>query len=1375
MKVGGILGAEIDRLEIVVESEAGKASKSLDKLEKQINSIASSLDKLGGLSGKIGGLGGGDASGLVKVDKRMGEVQKKIAAINNKKISPSVDSSDFKYAAKSANELQKKFQNIGKDFNVSDMGFTQLQKQIGSMESALDKAYVKMDKTLSLSEGENISGKAWYALQYDIAKYGNQLDIAKSKLAEFSSMQSQIKITRMSDVSSGSVGNSLPKTKELLSQPEFDADAMRMTFGAGTEHLRNMNDIMQQFGGSAQQAGSALNNFEESINTEKLETYETQIKKLKAELASLGKQGYAQNTSEYDAVARNLQKVILEKRQYDKATKAAAQSDMGHSAQIGRQSSKLKQVGSVLGEIGSKLSKAFGMIKAGAKKAVSGIAAFGRSVRSVAKVLVSPISALSRFKNSLLGVQKEARRGITLGGVFGMMALRSALSQILRAIRSGIAEGSNNLVQYSNAYNKSISSIVSALLTLKNAWAVAFAPIVNVVAPYLSAFIEMISSALNAVGKFFAALTGKSSVVQAVRVTKDYGASLAGVSNSGSDAADSLGSAGKAAKELKKTVLGFDRLNVLNAQDDNTSSSGSGGSGGGVDVGDVAIGDMFETVDVDGAVADFAKKLRKAFLAEDWVGLGKIIGEGINSAFEKLDSMIRWDNVGAKITKAVNAITTTLNSLVNTINWGLIGRTIGDGVNTVVNTLNLFITGFNWRNLGASFATGINSIFNTVNWGNLGALIGSKFMIIWNTLYGLVTGLDYSMIGRSLAKGVTGIFNSIDFGTITTTLATGINGLATIIINFAKNVDWGNIASQISSGLNNMIKSVNWGDVGRAISELFRITLGTLADVVKQVDWTALGRAVGTMLSSIDWKGVISSAFTIIKEVIFGLIEGLSETTGGKVVLAIAAIAGLFKLGSVATSALNGIQNVLQVWGGLSTGISGSGVGIGSALSGIGSLFSTKLLPAIGSAVSGGISALGGLLSAIGPAGWIALGIAAGVILIIANWDKIKDAAGKVKDWVVEKWSALKERASEIWDGIKTKVSGVWDNLKTAASEKFESMKATISEKWDSVKSATSSVWSTIKTNVSSNWDVIKSTASSVFSKIGSTVKDAWSGTEKNTSNSWTTTSKTMTTFLNSMDSTTKSKLNSIKNTVSSSMSSASTVYNNAWKNMGSASTSAISSMVASVGAKMSQMKGSIISSMNSIVSSYKSQLSQMPSATTTALNSVVGTFISLPNKVSSAVSGMYSVGRNAAQQFANGFRSVYIPTPHISIGSYTRHSVGTSSVSTPNFRVNWYKSGGFPTAGELFVANEAGPEMVGKMGNRNVVANNNQITTGIKNAVVEGMVEVAMRTASMQGGSSKIQPVEIPLIVGKEELARAIYDGFESLVDKGVIKLNLI
>jgi len=50
------------------------------------------------------------------------------------------------------------------------------------------------------------------------------------------------------------------------------------------------------------------------------------------------------------------------------------------------------------------------------------------------------------------------------------------------------------------------------------------------------------------------------------------------------------------------------------------------------------------------------------------------------------------------------------------------------------------------------------------------------------------------------------------------------------------------------------------------------------------------------------------------------------------------------------------------------------------------------------------------------------------------------------------------------------------------------------------------------------------------------------------------------------------------------------------------------------------------------------------------------------------------------------------------------------------------YANGGFPSQGEMFVAREAGPELVGRIGNSTAVANNGQIIQGIKQAVLEAM-----------------------------------------------------
>lgn len=67
------------------------------------------------------------------------------------------------------------------------------------------------------------------------------------------------------------------------------------------------------------------------------------------------------------------------------------------------------------------------------------------------------------------------------------------------------------------------------------------------------------------------------------------------------------------------------------------------------------------------------------------------------------------------------------------------------------------------------------------------------------------------------------------------------------------------------------------------------------------------------------------------------------------------------------------------------------------------------------------------------------------------------------------------------------------------------------------------------------------------------------------------------------------------------------------------------------------------------------------------------------------------------------------------------------------------YASGGFPSMGSMFIANEAGPEMVGRIGNKTAVANNDQITTGIASAVYEAMVAAQEEGRGNGGGTARI------------------------------------
>ena len=108
------------------------------------------------------------------------------------------------------------------------------------------------------------------------------------------------------------------------------------------------------------------------------------------------------------------------------------------------------------------------------------------------------------------------------------------------------------------------------------------------------------------------------------------------------------------------------------------------------------------------------------------------------------------------------------------------------------------------------------------------------------------------------------------------------------------------------------------------------------------------------------------------------------------------------------------------------------------------------------------------------------------------------------------------------------------------------------------------------------------------------------------------------------------------------------------------------------------------------------------------------------------------------------GLEFPHIDTPHFKIDG----EFSLAPPKVPKVSIDWYANGGFPGKGQLFVANEVGPEMVGTMDGRTAVANQQEITTGIANAVypaVYNAVVAAMSEANnnvnitLQGDADKL------------------------------------
>ena len=116
----------------------------------------------------------------------------------------------------------------------------------------------------------------------------------------------------------------------------------------------------------------------------------------------------------------------------------------------------------------------------------------------------------------------------------------------------------------------------------------------------------------------------------------------------------------------------------------------------------------------------------------------------------------------------------------------------------------------------------------------------------------------------------------------------------------------------------------------------------------------------------------------------------------------------------------------------------------------------------------------------------------------------------------------------------------------------------------------------------------------------------------------------------------------------------------------------------------------------------------------------------------------MSRTAANVGALVMRGSRIGYVGTTGASTGNHLHYEVrfnGASVNPKPWYSsARGYATGGFPLPGELFVANENGIEMMGKMGKRNVVANNMQIIDGIRSGIYSGMMQLRRQS----GGTAK-------------------------------------
>lgn len=112
-----------------------------------------------------------------------------------------------------------------------------------------------------------------------------------------------------------------------------------------------------------------------------------------------------------------------------------------------------------------------------------------------------------------------------------------------------------------------------------------------------------------------------------------------------------------------------------------------------------------------------------------------------------------------------------------------------------------------------------------------------------------------------------------------------------------------------------------------------------------------------------------------------------------------------------------------------------------------------------------------------------------------------------------------------------------------------------------------------------------------------------------------------------------------------------------------------------------------------------------------------------------------YSTGYSFGQSLANGISQAIKNATYPSLKGTMSTYGGTARMS-----FSAYASGGFPDPGQFFLARENGvPEMVGSIGRRTAVANNDQIVEAVKAGVYEAVVAATGGENNRSGGQAQV------------------------------------
>ena len=939
---------------------------------------------------------------------------------------------------------------------------------------------------------------------------------------------------------------------------------------------------------------------------------------------------------------------------------------------------------------------------------------------SVAKAFLKISAAAASFTlgTTIKGVSKlaSAFKDKLVGSInsvlkplqkLGKSIARIALTRAIRAAIREVVQGLKEGVQ--NLYQWSAATN-GAFKVSMDSLATSFQYLKNSIGAAVSPIITALTPAINA---------AIDSIVSLINVLNQLFSILGGAiswtkaTKAPKEFAKAAGGAGgaakDAAKDMKDFVMGFDELNLLS---DKNKGGGGGGGGGGLTAEDYAL--MFE----DAEYADWAQKLKEKIEMGDWEGAGRILGGKVND-------------------------------IINNIDWEGAGKKFAEKFDHAIHFAFGFLDEIDFINIGGGLARFANQFFdpNQVDWEMVGALWGKKITILIDTIFGFVDQFDWDNFGQSMLNASTGWGKEVEsrLWTLDLVINEGFSGLLTSVQKILEGIDWKSVGERIGQFINDIEWVSLLSQLGTTLGEALVAVFSGVAGFVETVNWEELGTAVITGFKSIDWNGVVSAFFELLGAAFggaAGLIKSVLEDFGkswnqywsdtflpyvsedGRLT-----IEGLFKgIGDALSDVASWLYD--HVWVPFRDGfraafgiaspskkmmeegeyiIEGLWEGIKKAWHSIPEFFEEKF-----EAIKRTIREKWESVKEFTRTTWDNI-----KTTLLDVWDSLKNTViekwEEIRTYIHEKWEAIKEKTHEIWENLRSFMFTTWENLKTKVHEIWQNFKDFISEKWEAIKEKTFDVWDKIKTTLSLAWFYLTGKVKETWEGFWKTISDKWEEIRKNTHEKWEEIKKIL-----------KDAIDEAVKKIKELVDSVGTTFTSAWNT----AKDTVARAAETIGGKIKEFFEPAITIVRNLIDAIKD-------------------FIDWFDQASDCDVSTLHDGYDGNEFGGSG------------------RSFGTTSGGYAV--VTNHASGGFPTEGQLFVAREAGPEMVGTINGSSAVANNDQIVEGITAGVSVANNSVVAAIYTLIGA---VEGKDFTVAIGDDEIGRAnarYQNGRGASVNRGV------